>query len=91
MRWSCEHSGRRKASRFSRGRVPRVVRAEEVVEGELTFKVDQVYKFKPSDKMYISGDELPFIYVPENSQFASVQVTYKDGTTSPVQKIQREK
>lgn len=54
-------------------------------------KVDQIYKFKPSDKMYISGDELPFIYVPEASQFASVQVTYKDGTTSPVQKIQREK
>jgi hypothetical protein len=54
-------------------------------------KVDQIYKFKPSDKMYISGDELPFIYVPADSQFASVQVTYKDGTTSPVQKILREK
>ena len=54
-------------------------------------KVDQIYKFKPSDKMYVTGDELPFIYVPADSQFASVQVTYKDGTTSPVQKILREK
>jgi len=54
-------------------------------------KVDQIYKFKPRDKMYIAGDELPFIYVPADSQFATVQVTYKDGTTSPVQKILREK
>ena len=54
-------------------------------------KVDQIYKFKPSDKMQIAADELPFIYVPADSQFACVQVTYKDGTTSPVQKIVREK
>jgi Domain of unknown function (DUF4062) len=51
--------------------------------------VDQVYKFKPSDKMYISGDELPYITVPANSQYASVQITYKDGTKSDVQKVMR--
>jgi len=51
--------------------------------------VDQIYKFKPSDKMYISGDELPYITVPANSQYAAVQITYKDGTKSDVQKIMR--
>jgi len=51
--------------------------------------VDQVYKFKPSDKMFISGDELPYIAVPANSQYASVQITYKDGTKSDVQKVMR--
>jgi hypothetical protein len=52
-------------------------------------KVDQIYKFKPSDKMYQIGDDLPYVYVPADSQFACVQVTYKDGTTSPVQKFLR--
>jgi len=52
---------------------------------------DQTFKFKPSDKMYEIGDELPYIYVPESSQFASVQVTFKDGTVSPVQKVMRAK
>ena len=52
---------------------------------------DQTFKFKPSDKMYEIGDELPYIYVPESSQFASVQVTFKDGTASPVQKVMRAK
>jgi hypothetical protein len=51
--------------------------------------VDQTYKFKPSDKMFISGDELPYIAVPANSQYASVQITYKDGTKSDVQKVMR--
>jgi hypothetical protein len=51
--------------------------------------VDQVYKFKPSDKMYISGDELPYITVPASSQYAAVQITYKDGTKSDVQKVMR--
>ncbi|MFN2623707.1 MAG: DUF4062 domain-containing protein [Chthoniobacterales bacterium] len=51
--------------------------------------VDQTYKFKPSDKMYIAGDELPYITVPANSQYASVQITYKDGTKSDVQKVMR--
>lgn len=51
--------------------------------------VDVNYKFKPSDKMYISGDELPYISVPANTQFACVQITYKDGTKSDVQKVLR--
>lgn len=51
--------------------------------------LDQTYKFKPSDKMFISGDELPYIAVPPNSQYAAVQVTYKDGTKSGVQKVMR--
>jgi hypothetical protein len=54
-------------------------------------KLDQTFKFKPSDKMYEIGDELPYLAVPDDSQFANVQVTYKDGTTSPVQKIVRAK
>lgn len=49
-------------------------------------KVDQVYK-----PMSIQGQELPFIYVPESTQFACVQVSFTDGTTSSVQKILRQK
>jgi len=51
--------------------------------------VDQVYKFKPSDKMYIAGDDVVYIPVPANSQYAAVQITYKDGTKSDVQKVMR--
>ncbi len=54
-------------------------------------KLDQTFKFKPSDKMYEVGDELVYLTVPANSEFANVQVTYKDGTTSEVQKILRTK
>jgi hypothetical protein len=54
-------------------------------------KLDRTFKFKPSDKMYEIGDELPYLAVPPDSQFANVQVTYKDGTMSPVQKILRAK
>ncbi|HEX7516928.1 MAG TPA: DUF4062 domain-containing protein [Chthoniobacterales bacterium] len=54
-------------------------------------KLDQTFKFKPSDKMYEIGDALPYLAVPSDSQFANVQVTYKDGTTSPVQKFLRAK
>jgi Domain of unknown function (DUF4062) len=49
-------------------------------------KVDQIYK-----PMNIQGNELPFIYVPESTQFACVQVSFTDGTTSTVQKILRQK
>ncbi|MEY2561237.1 MAG: hypothetical protein QOG51_1652 [Verrucomicrobiota bacterium] len=49
-------------------------------------KVDQIYK-----PMNIQGNELPFIYVPEATEFASVQVTFTDGTVSAVQKIVRQK
>jgi hypothetical protein len=51
--------------------------------------VDQVYKFKPSDKMFIAGDDVVYITVPANSQYAAVQITYKDGTKSDVQKVMR--
>jgi hypothetical protein len=51
--------------------------------------LDQTYKFKPSDKMYEIGDDLPYISVPDDSQYAAVQVTYKDGTQSGIQKVMR--
>ena len=38
--------------------------------------------------MFEVGDEL-YLTVPNDSQYANVQVTYKDGTQSPVQKIVR--
>jgi hypothetical protein len=53
--------------------------------------LDQTFKFKPSDKAEIEANDQVYIYVPDNSQFAIVQVTYKDGTLSPVQKILRAK
>jgi hypothetical protein len=51
--------------------------------------LDQNYKFKPSDKMYIAGDDLVYITVPADSQYVAVQITYKDGTKSDVQKVMR--
>ena len=54
-------------------------------------KLDQTFKFKPSDKMFEVGDEPVYLAVPANSEFANVQITYKDGTTSDVQKIVRTK
>jgi hypothetical protein len=54
-------------------------------------KLDQTFKFKPTDKMYEVGDELPYLAVPADSEYANVQVTYKDGTLSPVQKVMRTK
>lgn len=52
--------------------------------------LDQTFKFKPTDTMFEPGDDL-LLTVPNDSQFASVQVTYKDGTKSPVQKVMRKK
>ncbi len=52
--------------------------------------LNQTFKFKPSNTMYEVGDEV-YLTVPSDSEFANVQVTYKDGTTSPVQKIVRVK
>ncbi|HSP44686.1 MAG TPA: DUF4062 domain-containing protein [Chthoniobacterales bacterium] len=49
-------------------------------------KVDQIYK-----PMSIQGQELPFIYVPEATDFACVQVAFTDGSISSVQKIPRQK
>lgn len=53
--------------------------------------LDRTFAFKPSDKMYEIGDEMPYLAVPKDSEYAAVQVTYKDGTTSSVQKIVRTK
>ena len=50
--------------------------------------VDKVFRFKPSDKMFEVGDEL-YLTVPADSEFATVQVTFKDGTVSPKQKVMR--
>src|SRR3954463_6972125 len=47
-------------------------------------KVDQPFK-----AMYVSGQELPFIYVPKDTQFACVQVAFTDGTMSKVEKVIR--
>ena len=50
--------------------------------------LDQNFKFKATDKMFEVGDDL-YLTVPGNTQFAHVQITYKDGTKSPVQKVMR--
>jgi len=50
--------------------------------------LDLTFKFKPTDKMFEVGDDL-YLTVPGNTQFANVQITYKDGTKSPVQKVMR--
>ena len=52
--------------------------------------LDKTFKFKPSEKMFEVGDEL-YLAVPNDSQFATVQVTFKDGTQSSPQKIVRTK
>jgi hypothetical protein len=52
--------------------------------------LDRTFKFKPTDKMFESGNDL-FITVPGNTNFAAVQVSYQDGTKSPVQKFIRTK
>jgi hypothetical protein len=52
--------------------------------------LDQTFKFKSSDKMYVAGDDISVI-VPHNTESATVQVTFKDGTTSPVRKFIRRK
>jgi uncharacterized protein DUF4062 len=51
--------------------------------------LDQNYKFKPSDKMFIAGDDIVYMTVPADTQYAAVQITYKDGTKSDVQKVMR--
>jgi hypothetical protein len=51
-------------------------------------KVDKTWKFKATDTMYEVGDDI-YMAVPNDTQFASVQVTFKDGTKSGVQKVMR--
>jgi hypothetical protein len=48
------------------------------------------FHFKPTEKMFEVGDDL-YLTMPNDSRFASVQVTLKGGTKSSVQKIVREK
>jgi translation initiation factor IF-3 len=50
--------------------------------------LDKTFKFKPTDKMFESGDDV-FITVPKDTEFATAQVTYQDGTNSSVQKFLR--
>lgn len=50
--------------------------------------LDKTFKFKPTDKMFESGDDV-LITVPKDTEFAMVQVTYQDGTNSSVQKFLR--
>nr|MDQ2659079.1 hypothetical protein [Verrucomicrobiota bacterium] len=52
--------------------------------------LDKKFQFKPSDKMFEVGDEL-YLTVPKDSQFATVQVAFKDGTVSAPQKVMRAK
>ena len=52
--------------------------------------LDHTFNFKPTDKMLEVGDDID-ITVPKNTEFATAQVTYKDGTTSSVQKFIRTK
>jgi hypothetical protein len=52
--------------------------------------LDRTFKFKPTNKMFEVGDDT-YITVPNNTEFAAVQVTFKDGTTSAVQKVVRAK
>ena len=56
-----------------------------ICEGAL----DQAFTFKPTDKMFEVGDDL-YLSVPKPTQFANVQVTFKDGTKSDVQKVMRQ-
>jgi hypothetical protein len=51
--------------------------------------LDREFKFKPSDKMFVDGNDVVYLTVPPDSQYASVQITYKDGTKSGVQKVMR--
>jgi len=52
--------------------------------------LDKTFEFKPSDTMFEVGDEL-YLTVPGDTRFVMVQVTYKDGMKSPVQKVVRSK
>jgi len=53
--------------------------------------LDKTYEFEPSDTMFEVGDGLLYLTVPDDTRFAMVQVTYKDGTKSGVQKVVRKK
>ena len=48
--------------------------------------LDKTFEFKPSEKMYEPGTDI-FVAVPNDTESAQVQVTFKDGTKSAVQKF----
>jgi hypothetical protein len=52
--------------------------------------LDRTFKFKPANKKFEVGDDV-CITVPGNTEFATAQVTFKDGTTSSMQKFVRSK
>ena len=52
--------------------------------------LDKTFQFRPSEKMYEVGDDV-YLTVPNDCRFASVQVTFKDGTTSAMRKVVRAK
>lgn len=50
--------------------------------------LDKSFAFKPSNKMFEAGDDT-FISIPKNTEFACVQVIYKDGSKSEMKKFPR--
>jgi hypothetical protein len=53
-------------------------------------KLDRVFKFKPTEKLYEVGNDL-YLSVPKTTQFANVQLTYKDGSKSGLFKFDHTK
>ena len=52
--------------------------------------LDRTFPFEPTDKMYVAGDRI-YIAIPGDTEFVATQVTFKDGTSSPVRKFVRKK
>lgn len=50
--------------------------------------LDRVFEFEPSTTMFEVGDRM-FLTVPDDTEYAVVQVTFKDGTKSEPQKVTR--
>ncbi len=52
--------------------------------------LDTVFEFEPSETMYEPGDKV-YLTVPDKTEYAMVQVTFRDGTLSAVQKVVNKK
>lgn len=50
--------------------------------------LDLVFEFEPSETMYEPGEKI-YLPVPEETKYAMVQVTFRDGTVSDPQKVIR--
>ncbi len=48
--------------------------------------LDKAFAFKPTSKMFEAGDDT-FISIPKNTEYACVQVIYKDGSKSEMKKF----